>query len=278
VLSLARALSKFGVCSRAQAARWIEAGRVRVDGLVVRAPQRRIQARRQRVEVDGLRVSDQRRQVVVALHKPAGYVTTRSDPGGRPTVYDLLGEVGQWVFPVGRLDRETSGLLILTNDHRLGEELTDPQRHVPKTYHARVRGVPSAEALRVLRDGVALEDGTRCRPAVVHALGTARAGPAEAAGRGVSGAFPSLRAADSLRRERIDDEQRAAGAAGRGGAWLEIVLTEGKNRQVRRMCALVGHDVKELVRVRIGALALDELPRGEWRRLDESDLARLRRR
>ena len=132
MLSLARALSKFGVCSRAEAARWIEAGRVRVDGEVVRWPQRRIQPRRQRVEVDGVPVADRRRHVVVALHKPPGYLTTRTDPRGRPTVYDLLGEVGTWVFPVGRLDRDTAGLLILTNDHRLGQELTDPE-------HPRVR-------------------------------------------------------------------------------------------------------------------------------------------
>lgn len=238
MLSLARALSKFGVCSRAEAARWIEKGRVRVDGEVVRWPQRRIQPRRQRVEVDGVPVGDLSRHVVVALHKPAGYLTTRTDPGGRPTVYDLLGEVGAWVFPVGRLDRDTAGLLILTNDHRLGQELTDPERHVPKTYHARVRGVPSAEALAVLREGATLEDGTRCRPARVRALGAARG----------------------------------------GSTWLEITLTEGKNRQVRRMCALVGHEVEELVRVRIGALALGELARGGWRRLAEPELALLRRR
>ena len=247
MLSLARALSKFGVCSRAEAARWIEAGRVRVDGAVVRAPQRRINPRRQRIEVDGARVGDLRQPVALALHKPAGYLTTRTDPGGRPTVYDLLADVGDWVFPVGRLDRDTSGLLILTNDHRLGDELTDPGRHVPKTYHARVRGVPSAAALDVLREGVTLEDGTRCRPAGVRALGAARGGTARP---------PHLP----------------------GTSWLEITLTEGKNRQVRRMCAVVGHEVLELARVRIGALALEDLPRGGWRRLTEEDLVRLRRR
>jgi 23S rRNA pseudouridine2605 synthase len=255
VLSLARALSKFGVCSRAEAARWIEAGRVRVDGAVVRAPQRRINPRRQRVELDGARVADLRQTVAVALHKPPGYLTTRSDPGGRPTVYDLLGEVGEWVFPVGRLDRDTAGLLILTNDHRLGDDLTDPGRHVPKAYHARVRGVPSAAALAVLREGATLEDGTRCRPARVRPLGVARsAGGAAGAG-------------SSPRRSPLT-----------GTSWLEITLTEGKNRQVRRMCAVVGHEVLELVRVRIGALGLADLPPGAWRRLGEEDLARLRRR
>jgi 23S rRNA pseudouridine2605 synthase len=245
VLSLARVLSKFGVCSRAEAARWIEQGRVRVDGSVVRAPQRRVHPRRHRIEVDGVRVGDRRQHLAVALHKPPGYLTTRTDPGGRPTVYDLLDEVGKWVFPVGRLDRDTSGLLILTNDHRLGDELTDPGHHVPKTYHARVRGVPSAEALAVLRAGVTLEDGTRCRPARVRALGVVG---------------------------------RRAAAEPEASSWLEITLTEGKNRQVRRMCAMVGHDVQELARVRIGGLTLGDLPRGAWRRLTDDDLARLRRR
>jgi 23S rRNA pseudouridine2605 synthase len=240
-VSLARALSKLGLCSRAEAGRWIEAGRVTVEGRVVRSPRRRIDAARARITVDGRPVRAPRSPLVVALHKPAGYLTTRTDPGGRPTVYDLLGELGQWVFPVGRLDRDSAGLLIFTNDHRLGHELTDPARHVPKTYHACVRGVPAREALRALRAGITLEDGTRCRPAVVRALGTART------------------------------------AAG-GRSWLEITLTEGRNRQVRRMCAVVGHDVEQLVRVRIGGLALEGLPAGRWRRLDPEEVARLRTR
>jgi len=233
-LSLARALSKFGVCSRAEAERWIAAGRVSVDGEVVRFPARRIDPRRHRVTVDGRRVGDDTARVVLALHKPPGYVTTRVEPGGRPTVYDLLDDVGRWVFPVGRLDRDTSGLLIVTNDHRLGQRLTDPEQQVPKTYHARVDGVPDAATLDVLRTGVELGDGTRTRPARVRSLGS-----------------------------------------GRDGAWLEIVLTEGKNRQVRRMCAAVGHEVRALARVRIGDLELGDLAPGRWRPLGPEDVALL---
>ena len=233
-LSLARALSKFGVCSRAEAEHWIAAGRVSVDGEVVLWPARRIDPRRHQVKVDGRAVGDDAERVVLALHKPAGYVTTRVEPGGRPTVYDLLEGVGRWVFPVGRLDRDSSGLLIVTNDHRLGQRLTDPEHHVPKSYHARVDGVPDAAALGVLRAGVALGDGTRTRPARVRSLGS-----------------------------------------GRDGAWLEIVLTEGKNRQVRRMCAAVGHEVRELVRVRIGGLELGDLAAGQWRPLGAEDVALL---
>ena len=234
-LSLARALSKFGVCSRAEAVRWIESGRVQVDGRVVRSPARRIEPRRDEVKVDGRRVGDDTERVVLVLHKPAGYITSRGDPGGRPTVYDLLEAGGPWVFPVGRLDRDSSGLLVLTNDHRLGQRLTDPEAHVPKRYHARVRGVPGSEALDALRGGVPLGDGTVSRPAEVRALGTAQSGT----------------------------------------SWLEIVLTEGKNRQVRRMCATLGHDVVELTRVAIGGLALGDLAPGEWRRLEPAEVARL---
>ena len=233
-LSLARALSKFGVCSRSEAERWIAAGRVTVDGEVVLWPARRVDPRRHKVKVDGRRVGDDTERIVLALHKPPGYVTTRVEPGGRPTVYDLLGDVGAWVFPVGRLDRDSAGLLIFTNDHRLGQRLTDPGHAVAKTYHARVDGVPSAAALDALRGGVTLGDGTRTRPARVRALGSRR-----------------------------------------DGSWLEIVLTEGKNRQVRRMCAAVGHEVRELVRVRIGGLGLGDLAPGRWRRLESAEVARL---
>jgi len=234
-LSLARALSKFGVCSRKEAERWIEAGRVEVDGRVVRGPARRIDPRRHRVRVDGVAVGDDTERIVLALHKPPGFITSRTDPGGRATVYNLLGDVGRWVFPVGRLDRDTAGLLLMTNDHRLGDRLTDPAHHVPKTYHARVRGLPGDEALRALREGVPLGNDGVSRPAEVRPLGAARG----------------------------------------GGTWLEIVLTEGKNRQVRRMCAAVGHEVEALVRVKVGSLVLGDLEPGEWRRLTPEEIAGL---
>lgn len=180
-------------------------------------------------------MGDRVARVVLALHKPCGLITSRVDPAGRPTVYALLGELGQWVFPVGRLDRDSAGLLILTNDHRLGHRLTDPGQAVPKTYHVLVRGLPPEPALVALREGVLLEDGTPTRGARVKALGTTRG----------------------------------------GDAWLEVALTEGKNRQVRRMCAAVGHDVRKLIRVAVGDLTLGGLAPGEWRRLEPHEVARL---
>ena len=234
-LSLARALSKFGVCSRKEAARRIEAGRVKVGGVVVRWPARRIDPKADQVTVDGERVGDLSGRVVLALHKPKGYLTTRTDPQGRKTVYDLITAFADWVFPVGRLDRDTSGLLILTNDHRLGQRLTDPIAHVVKTYHAKVQGIPDGEALQALREGLSLPDGTLTLPATVTVLGGAK----EAA------------------------------------TWLEIGLTEGKNRQVRRMCAAVGHEVLALTRTAVGGLSLGDLAEGEWRRLAPGEIQRL---
>ena len=221
---------------------------MRVNGREVLDPARWILPQRDRVVVDRRLVGDDAARVVIAFHKPKGCVTTRVDPGGRSTVYDVLGEVGRpapdsagsfpgWVFPVGRLDRDTSGLLVMTNDHRLGQRLTDPEHRVPKTYHARVRGVPDREALRALREGLPLDGGVVTRPARVRVLG-----------------IPSGTTSST---------------------WLEIVLSEGKNRQVRRMGAAVGHEVLDLVRVRIGRLPLGDLAPGEWRELGPEEVALL---
>jgi pseudouridine synthase len=210
---------------------------VRVDGEIVRWPSRRIDPQHAVVTVDGQRVGDDTERVVLALHKPVGYITSHRDPRGRPTVYDLIGDLGCWVFPVGRLDQDSAGLIILTNDHRLGQQLTDPEHHVPKAYHVLVAGVPGRDALAALRAGLTLPDGTVTRHARVR----------------VVGAVPAER------------------------TWLEIVLTEGKNRQIRRMCAQVGHDVVSLIRMRIGGLELGALAAGEWRRLTPPERAQLLR-
>jgi len=216
-----------------------------VNGRVERSPRSRIDPGRDRILVDGRRVgtSGGRDRLVLALHKPVGLVTTRSDPGGRPTVYEALADLDRWVFPVGRLDRDTSGLLIFTNDSALGAQLTDPRHHVPRTYHARVRGHPDAGALGALRAGMDLGDGALSRPALVRLLGSPR--------------------------PRASSTPDPPGA---GSSWLELVLTEGKNRQVRRMCAHVGHTVFDLVRVRIGRLDLGTLAPGQWRALSPDDI------
>ena len=230
---LARVLSKAGICSRTVAAEWIRAGRVRVDGRVVLDPERRIAEEGSAVTLDGRRIAAAESSYW-ALHKPRGYVTTRSDPAGRPTVYDLLEDLREWVVPVGRLDLETSGLLLLTNDTRFAERVTNPETHVEKVY--RVTAMPRLDgaALERLRRGVVLADGPT-RPARV---------------------------------ERIRD---------RGPCTLiEIAITEGRNRQVRRMIREVGARAEKLERIAIGPVELGSLAAGALRRLTSAEVRGLR--
>lgn len=169
-ISLPRALSKLGLCSRTQAFDCIALGRVEVNGRISKDPTLRVSLEADRISVDGALATEAREPVVIALHKPVGYVTTRTDPQGRKTVYDLLPRLDRFVFPVGRLDKETSGLLILTDDHRLGEALTNPDRHVPKTYEVTVDRLPDEPGLAALRGGLDIGKGETTRPARVVVL------------------------------------------------------------------------------------------------------------
>lgn len=227
-VQLHRAVSKQGWGSRTQAWDWIRAGEVQVDGRVVTDPLMWVDLGRQRIALSGRAAEGA--PLTLALHKPRGVVTTRRDERGRRTVYDLLPAGLPWVFPVGRLDADSEGLLILTNDSSLSVRLTEPAHQVPKTYHVTVAGVPTPAAVKQLRHRVELADGPT-RPAEVRVL------------------------------------RRQADAAE-----LEIVLTEGRNRQVRRMCAAVGHRVRRLVRVAVGAYHLGDLPAGECRTLSAADV------
>jgi 23S rRNA pseudouridine2605 synthase len=231
--TLDRALSRFGAGSRTQACAWIEAGRVRVNGRVVKDPGKWIDPTSDRITLDGEQVRPVER-VHLALHKPKGYVTTRSDPEGRATVYDLLGELPAWIAPVGRLDRDTSGLLLFTNDSDLADRITDPEHHLPKTYVVTTRRELEDEALARLARGIELDDGPT-RPAQVRRL--------------------------------APDGKRAR---------IEIVLREGRNRQVRRMLEAVGHKVVALERIAIGPVKLGELAAGKLRPLTRAEVAALR--
>lgn len=231
-VQLHRAISKLGLGSRAQACQWIRAGKVYVDGRSVTDPLTWVDWQRQAISLGG-REAGQVPRLVMALNKPAGVVTTRKDERGRTTVYDLLPADLPWLFPVGRLDADSEGLLILTNDSRLAVLLTEPEHHIPKTYHVSIRGLPSPEALERLRKGVELKDGMT-RPAKIRLL--------EPKGKSTE---------------------------------MEIVLTEGRNRQVRRMCAAVGHKVTRLRRVAIGAFLLADLPTGVCRVLSAREIRRL---
>ena len=227
---LNRLLAQAGVASRRAADRLIAEGRVTVDGAVA-LPGTQV-APGQAVLVDGRPIAAEA-VVHLMLNKPPGYVTTARDPQGRPTVLDLVDRTER-VMPVGRLDRDTSGLLLLTNDGELAQLLAHPSHGVPKTYRAVVRGLPGPAALRRLERGVELPDG-RTRPAQARVLRTRS-----------------------------------------GGAELELVLKEGRNRQVRRMCAAVGHPVIALERTGYGPLGLGRLQVGGCRELTARELADLR--
>lgn len=255
-MTLDRVLSRWGVASRTVAAEMIRAGRVTVDRKTETDPTRWIDIRRQRVGLDGKPLQAPP-PLYIALNKPRGYLTSHGDPQGRPTVYDLLARQHQqapavlegkppkglrtrqrrrllseatreakWLFPVGRLDQDTTGLLLLTNDSLFAEQVTNPLTKVAKTYLVKVNALLLPEELEQLRQGLDLGRGER-------------SGPAEVTWLRDNGHF----------------------------CWLELVIREGKNRQIRRMIEALGHTVLKLTRVKIGALALGDLPVGGWKEI-----------
>jgi len=233
IKTLERILSKAGVGSRTEARSWIHDGRVKVNGKVSRDPDQWVDMERDRLLFDG-KPLEARSRLYLLLYKPTGYLTTYKDPGGRPTVYDLIADVGTFVSPVGRLDLDTSGLLLMTNDNQFAERVTNPDSHVPKTYLVKASALVTDEQLQRLRDGIELSDGPT-RPATVT---------------------------------RLRDSARFT--------HFEITLTEGRNRQVRRMVEALGARVLELVRVRIGSIAIGALPIGKWRLLTREEVEALK--
>jgi pseudouridine synthase len=163
--TLERVLSKAGLGSRTDARKWIGAGRVKVNGKLIQTPDHWVDLERDKVTLDGRRVQAAGK-IYLLLYKPTGYITTFKDPEGRPTVYDLIQDAGRWVVPVGRLDQDTSGLLLLTSDTRFAERITNPDYKVPKTYLVKASTLLSEEQLQQLRDGVVLSDGPTQRAQV----------------------------------------------------------------------------------------------------------------
>lgn len=230
---LARALSKQGVCSRTEASRWVRAGRVSVDGRVIRDPEFPVGGQGLRIAVDGHELSPPRRTYLM-LNKPRGLVTTVRDEQGRDTVYRCLQDPSlPWLAPVGRLDKASEGLLLFSNDTGWSSRIADPLTGPDKTYHVQVGGLVDDTLTPALVAGVE-EAGER-----LHARG-----------------------ARVLRH-------------GTRNTWLEIVLDEGRNRQIRRLLAAFELPVLRLVRVSIGSLDLGELGKGEWRPLSEGEVRTL---
>jgi 23S rRNA pseudouridine2605 synthase len=231
-MTLDRVLSRFGLASRAAAKEAILAGRVKVNGRVVRDPDQWTDPRVDAIHVDSTRLRQARRTYLL-FYKPKGVITSHGDPGGRKTVYDCLGPGVPWVSPVGRLDKDTSGLLLLTNDTDFANYVTDPASEVPKTYLVKANNLVSDELIGRIAGGVKMKRGDLAQPRSV---------------------------------KRVEDRGKYS--------WLEIVLTEGRNREVRRLLEAVGLSVLKLVRTRIGPCTMEGLQVGTWRELSRGELQR----
>jgi pseudouridine synthase len=234
---LQKILSQAGVASRRASEQLMLEGRVTVNGVTVMELGTKAESGKDDIRVDGRRVKVVERHRYLLLNKPRGYVTTRSDPQRRPTVIDLLRGVREYVYPVGRLDYESEGLLLLTNDGDLAARLTHPSHEVARVYEARVLGVPDAHDLDRLSRGL-LIGGRRTAPAEVRLM--------------------------PLRRDATE-------------AMLVITIHEGRNRQVREMCEAIGHPVEHLKRVAIGPIRDAKLKPGHWRELNENEVERLKK-
>lgn len=232
-VSLPRALSKLGFCSRTQAEALIVDGRVSVEGRVVRNTATRVDPARARITVDGKSVAAERK-VYLMMNKPRGLVTTRDDPQERATVYDCLKGIDlPFVAPVGRLDKASEGLLLMTNDTRWAQRVLDPVSNVEKIYHVQIDCSADGSMLEQIQAGIVL-DGERLVAKSARVLRT-----------------------------------------GMRNSWLEVILNEGKNRQIRRLLGAVGANVLRLVRIDVGGVRLSDLSVGEVRHLTSTEKAML---
>ena len=230
---VARVISKMGVASRTQAARWVRDGRVRVNGRVVCDAESPVRQGLDRIDIDGEEPAAAAR-LVLMLNKPRGLVTTANDEEGRDTVYRCLQDASlPWLAPIGRLDKASEGLLLFSNDPVWAAAITDPETGPDKTYHVQVAGLPGASMLAALARGVVLGAETLT--------------------------------VESVRCLRTAEKN----------AWLEIVLGEGRNRQIRRLLEAFDLRVLRLVRVALGPLPLCDLPKGRWRVLTEQEIESL---
>jgi 23S rRNA pseudouridine2605 synthase len=233
-VTLDRVLSRMGHAPRSESREIITAGRIKVNGRVVRDPDVWVRPDKDIFHFDGKRL-EEARKIYLLFYKPKGVITSHGDPGERKTIYEHLKSVGGWVAPVGRLDKDTSGLLLLTNDTEFADFVTNPESGVPKTYMVKLSGLMDDATIARLGGGIEMKRGDFARP-------------------------------ESVR--RMEDRGKYT--------WLEIILTEGKNREVRRMVEAVGFKVLKLVRTRIGRLTLEGLEVGKWRELTRTEINVLR--
>lgn len=229
-------IASCGVASRRKAEELIISGRVTINGELITELSTTVDETKDIVEVDGVPINQEEKKVYILLNKPEGYITTVKDQFDRPSVLDILKEVDERVYPVGRLDYETSGLLILTNDGDLTYKLTHPKHEVEKTYLAMVNGIISPEEKRRFENGLQIEDYT-----------TAKA---------------------KLKIVKADEEKNYS--------VCKITIHEGRNRQVRKMCKAIGHPVRNLRRIQMGRINIRGLEVGEYRNLTEDEVRYLK--
>jgi 23S rRNA pseudouridine2605 synthase len=234
---LQKIIAASGVASRRKAEELIAAHRVTLNGEVVTEMGTKADSASDKIAIDGVPIPGPEEFSYFALNKPKGFVTTVNDPQGRPTVMDLMRGVAERVYPVGRLDYASEGLLLMTNDGGLAQKLTKAGSHVPKTYLVKISGKPDEKALARLRAGITIEldDGRRVKTSAA-----------------------AIRLAEDA-----------------ANPWYEVVLIEGRNRQIRRMFDRVGHHVEKIRRVKLGTLSLD-VPPGKFRRLTRKEVEQLR--
>lgn len=233
---LQKVMAVRGIASRRKCEEMIQAGKVRVNGIIITELGHKVDPTKDRIEVNGKVLTHEEDKVYILLNKPMKVITSVHDPRGRKTVIDLLKNIKERIYPVGRLDYDTEGLLLLTNDGELAYRMTHPSYELDKEYHATVQGDPNEKLLDQLRQGIELEDG-KTHPAIVSKMGK----------------------------------------NGLGKSKIKIIIHEGRNRQVRRMCAFIGHPVIHLQRCRISFLTVDTLKQGEYRLLTPIEVNRLKK-
>ncbi len=230
---LQKVISHAGIVSRREAERLIVDGRVVVNGCVVTKLGTKVDPGCDVIKVDDRLVKSFPEKVYILLNKPAGYVSTLKDPQGRPVIMDLLDDINTRVYPVGRLDYDAEGLLLLTNDGELAHRLQHPRYKIRRTYEVKVKDVPTDDALSRVRKGIRLEDGVTLPAKVTFLKKTMK------------------------------------------NCWLKITLSEGRNRQVKRMFEALSHPVMKIKRVKFGALGLGSLKRGQYRHLVKDEVKKL---
>ena len=270
-MRLQKCLARAGAASRRGSENLMTAGRVTVNGQVVTELGSKVDPLVDQVAVDGVPVRLEGGPVTIMLHKPAGYVTTMSDPQGRPTVAELVPtDRFPGLFPIGRLDFDTTGLLLFSTDGELGNGLLHPRHHVEKRYLALVNGKPTPEQLAQLEQGIQLDDGMTApaKASLVEGAEAKRAlsmleVPPAVPDHEPNGSVPSPQRAAILRKR---SQQRAV---------VRVVLREGRKRQVKRMLSAIKHGVLALHRDSFGPIELGDLPRGQWRELTPEEVAAL---